>query len=315
PTRPGARDHRQGRGAVRVQLRVRRRPDAARHLGHTSRTSSAAPPDSGNTSVHVTWGKRCSRDRLSARPHMVWFVPGYHACASPAGFAMPRSSCHAPEAATDGSFRTRMGPRYPGCGSRCRFGSVPPGRAHRMTQRRSPLYDSAPALLARGYAWLPGLRRRAGGDVTTRLLGKRAVGLRGPEAVRFFYDERHVTRAGVVPEPIKGTLFGKGGVHGLDGQAHRTRKAMFLTVLADPDSVARLIGRVGEAWEARAATWPGRERVVLFDEAAAVIAEGVCAWAGVPVDDPEGIAADMVAMVDGFATLGPRHWRARRARG
>src|SRR5690606_26783239 len=102
---------------------------------------------------------------------------------------------------------------------------------------------------------------------------------------------------------------------GLDGQAHRTRKAMFLTVLADPDSVARLIGRVGEAWEARAATWPGRERVVLFDEAAAVIAEGVCAWAGVPVDDPEGIAADMVAMVDGFATLGPRHWRARRARG
>lgn len=184
-----------------------------------------------------------------------------------------------------------------------------------MTQRRSPLYDSAPALLARGYAWLPGLRRRAGGDVTTRLLGKRAVGLRGPEAVRFFYDERHVTRAGVVPEPIKGTLFGKGGVHGLDGQAHRTRKAMFLTVLADPDSVARLVGRVGEAWEARAATWPGRERVVLFDEAAAVIAEGVCAWAGVPVDDPEGIAADMVAMVDGFATLGPRHWRARRARG
>ncbi|MCZ9342431.1 cytochrome P450, partial [Streptomyces sp. TRM76130] len=28
----------------------------------------------------------------------------------------------------------------------------------------------------------------------------------------------------------------------------------------------------------------------------------------------EPLARDLLAMVDGFATLGPRHWRARRAR-
>src|SRR5690606_8713776 len=173
------------------------------------------------------------------------------------------------------------------------------------------------ALLSRGYAWLPGLRRRARGDAAARVLGRRATGLGGPEAVRFFYDERHVLRDGAVPELVQGTLFGKGGVQTLDGPAHRARKALFLTVLTDPDAIARLVRHVGDAWDETAAAWPGRSPVVLFDEAAEIIARGACRWAGVPVAEAgvKAVAADLVAMVDGFATLGPRHWRARRARG
>jgi fatty-acid peroxygenase len=55
---------------------------------------------------------------------------------------------------------------------------------------------------------------------------------------------------------------------------------------------------------------------VLFDEAGRVLAGAVCRWAGVPVSDDEvpAVARDLLAMVDGFATGGPRHWRARRAR-
>lgn len=56
--------------------------------------------------------------------------------------------------------------------------------------------------------------------------------------------------------------------------------------------------------------------MVLFDEASRVITRAVCRWAGVPFaesDVPE-VARDLVAMVDGFATAGPRHWRARAAR-
>jgi fatty-acid peroxygenase len=49
-----------------------------------------------------------------------------------------------------------------------------------------------------------------------------------------------------------------------------------------------------------------------------VLTRGVCRWAGVPLDEGAGeaehLARDLVAMVDGFATAGPRHWRARRAR-
>lgn len=55
---------------------------------------------------------------------------------------------------------------------------------------------------------------------------------------------------------------------------------------------------------------------MLFDEASRALTLGVCRWAGIPLDESEAedTARDMVAMVDGFATAGPRHWRARRAR-
>ncbi|MEW1914611.1 cytochrome P450 [Kitasatospora sp. NPDC085895] len=63
-------------------------------------------------------------------------------------------------------------------------------------------------------------------------------------------------------------------------------------------------------------TWADRPRVVLLDAVAQILTEGVCRWAGLPLpDDGTGpLTADLVAMVDGFATPGPRHWRARLAR-
>ncbi|SHF94220.1 cytochrome P450 [Streptoalloteichus hindustanus] len=177
--------------------------------------------------------------------------------------------------------------------------------------------DNTLSVLREGYGWLPGLRRRHGTDmVHTRVLGQRAVGLCGPDAARFFYDEEHVRRHTALPELVRGTLFGKGAVHTLDGEAHRRRKHLFLD-LVTPENVAALAKQVGEAWDHAVAGWEPGQPVVVLDEASRVITRGVCRWAGVPVDDqdvPE-VARDLVAMVDGFATLGPRHWRARRARG
>ncbi|GIF17115.1 cytochrome P450 [Actinoplanes teichomyceticus] len=174
-------------------------------------------------------------------------------------------------------------------------------------------------LAVQGYAWLPDEWRRAGAwsAVHTRLLGRRAVALRGPQAVRFFYDESHVRRHGAIPEPVRGTLFGHGAVHTLDGEDHRRRKAIFQGLLKDPRRVGDLARRVGQAWDEAVAGWAGRPRVVLFDEASRVITRAVHDWAGVPLAAGEvaATAADLTAMVDGFATLGPRHWRARRARG
>lgn len=175
--------------------------------------------------------------------------------------------------------------------------------------------DSTLALLAKGYAWLPDRRRRsADGVVDTRLMGRRTLGLAGPDAARFFYDEQHVRRAGTVPEPVLATLFGRGAVHTLDGDAHRHRKALFLRLLEERagEDVA---ARAGREWDRAAAGWAGRE-VVLFEEAARLLTAAVTGWAGVSVEpaDQDRLAADLVAMVDGFATAGPRHWRARRAR-
>jgi fatty-acid peroxygenase len=172
-------------------------------------------------------------------------------------------------------------------------------------------------MLSKGYAWLPDRRRVAGRDtVRTRLLlARQALGVEGPEAARFVYDENHVRRSGALPEPVVSTLFGHGSVHSLDGEAHRVRKGMFVDLLMGP-GITDLVERVGAAWDDAVRRWAGERRVVLFDEAARVLTRGVCDWAGVPVTDEEvpALARDLTTLVDGFATGAPRHWRARRVR-
>ncbi|MFE7136000.1 cytochrome P450 [Streptomyces sp. NPDC057638] len=192
--------------------------------------------------------------------------------------------------------------------------------AHPLPSRtREHVFDSTASLLVKGYGWLPDLRRRAGGAeaVPVRLFGHRGVALHGPAAVEFFYDERNVHRADAVPGPVLDTLFGRGAVHTLDGAAHRDRKALFLAVLKDRERIDDLVDRAGAVWdEAAGDRWPGQGRVVLFDEAARILTRAVHDWAGIPLPEEaqEETARDLVAMVDGFAAVGPRHLRARWAR-
>ncbi|SCL32274.1 fatty-acid peroxygenase [Micromonospora pallida] len=185
-----------------------------------------------------------------------------------------------------------------------------------MSSHRVLRLDNTIPLAVQGYAWLPNRHRRARADaVPMRLLGRPAVALRGPEAARFFYDERHVRRHGAIPEPVRSTLFGHGAVHALDGSAHRVRKAMFLALLTG-GGVDHLVVRSQAAWDAAVPEWADRSPVVLFDETARLLTRAVCDWTGVPVppDDLPALATDLIALVDGFGTAGPRHWRARRAR-
>ncbi|MFC8369593.1 cytochrome P450 [Streptomyces sp. NPDC057239] len=172
------------------------------------------------------------------------------------------------------------------------------------------------ALLTEGYAWLPDLMRAEDDTaLALRVLGKPALAVRGPDAVCFFYDEEHVRRHGALPGPVLSTLFGHGAVHTLDGDAHRQRKSFFLPLL-ETDAVTGSAGHIADAWDEAVPRWRERPEVVLFDAVSRVITRGVCRWAGVPLteDEEEPLARDLLAMVDGFATVGPRHWRARRAR-
>ncbi|MEU9160464.1 cytochrome P450 [Streptomyces sp. NPDC048424] len=180
----------------------------------------------------------------------------------------------------------------------------------------APWNDSTLALLVHGYAWLPNrMRRSRDGTVRTRLMGRPAIALRGPDAVAFFYDEKHVVRTGALPDPVLDTLFGQGAVHTLDGDVHRVRKALFIALLKDGAGVAALGEHVTRRWREGTADRQ-QDRVVLFDEAAAVLARAVGDWAGVPLSDAAAadLARDCTSMVDGFATLGPRHMHARQAR-
>ncbi|WP_432050591.1 hypothetical protein [Verrucosispora sp. NA02020] len=83
--------------------------------------------------------------------------------------------------------------------------------------------DDTLTLAIQGYGWLPNRLRADQTDVVrTRLLGQTAVALHGPDAARFFYDERHIRRHGAIPEPIRGTLFGKGAVRCTPSTVSRT---------------------------------------------------------------------------------------------
>ncbi|WP_116452949.1 cytochrome P450 [Blastococcus litoris] len=178
--------------------------------------------------------------------------------------------------------------------------------------------ENALQLLTRGYGWLPDRRRATGRrTVGARLGGLPVTAIEGPDAARFLYDEDHVHRAHAIPEPVQGTLFGKGAVHTLDGEAHRVRKSMFIGLLMREDGIASLVEQVEAAWDAAVPRWASRSEIVLIDQAARVLAGAVTRWAGIPLaeDEVPGLARDLVAMVDGFASGGPRHVRARRARG
>ncbi len=176
--------------------------------------------------------------------------------------------------------------------------------------------DQTVAVALKGYAWLPDLRRRTGGGpVRTRVLGQPAVAVCGPDAARFFYAndmERHSALPGLVVR----TLFGRGAVHTLDGAAHRHRKALFTALLLDGDGASRLAELAGREFDAAAARWRGGPPVRLLDESARVIAAAVSRWVGVPDADRDvdALARDCLAMVDGFATVGPRTVRALLAR-
>jgi fatty-acid peroxygenase len=195
------------------------------------------------------------------------------------------------------------------CGSTCTHTVGSHGYArHMIMDRTLPLALDA-------YLYLSRRREKAGKDTAqVRVMGQNALCVAGRDGARFFYDKENFDRQGVIPPNVQKTLFGDAAVHLLDGPAHRHRKAMFVSAL-DPAGSTALARSVGGRWTERAQQWPDRD-VVLFDAAAEILCAGVHDWCGMRLDQRAvaEVAADMVAMVDGFASAGPRYRRGVRAR-
>jgi fatty-acid peroxygenase len=175
--------------------------------------------------------------------------------------------------------------------------------------------DDGLALLREGYRYAPSRRQRSGSDAyRTRLGGRRCLVLGGSvEAVRLFYDESRMQRRGAVPGPVRRTLFGRGAVHGLDGQQHDRRKEMFLDLLT-PAAAVDIAAGARHRWEGVLSAGPVAE-LRLFDAAVDVHAGAICDWAGIPPDARyPRLATDLARIVDGFGSFGRRHVRAVVAR-
>lgn len=163
------------------------------------------------------------------------------------------------------------------------------------------------------------ISRRAallGRDVfESRLLLRPTVCMTGAEAAAVFYDLDRFQRAGAAPEPLQKTLFGQGGVQGLDGEDHQHRKAVFLRI-CHPERAAALADVVRGHWRAAVPDWAAEGQVELYPRVQRVLTRAVCEWAGVPLDDAEVGARtrQLSALFDQAGAVGPGHLRSRMAR-
>ncbi|MTK04332.1 cytochrome P450 [Micromonospora sp. CP22] len=179
---------------------------------------------------------------------------------------------------------------------------------------RSP--DSTLTFLRTGYPFIGQRCERYGSDIfQTRLLLEPTICLRGRAAAELFYDTERFVRENAMPTRGQRTLTGRGGVQGLDGDAHHDRKAMFMSLMT-PAAVQRLGQLFTDEWQARLPAWELAGTVTLHPEIASMLTRAVCAWAGVPLSDGEADrrTADLQAMIDSAGAVGPRHWRGRLGR-
>jgi fatty-acid peroxygenase len=175
--------------------------------------------------------------------------------------------------------------------------------------------DSTLALLGDPYRFISSRCRQLGSDIfQTRVLLRPTICISGRAAAELFYGSPHISRAGAAPMRIQKTLLGRGGIQGLDGAAHRHRKAMFLA-LVGPPRVEEIIAAVAAQWRAAVPRWSGR--IDLYQEVRRVLMRAICAWSAVPLPEADVVRRtdEVAALFDAAGAVGPRHWAARLARG
>ncbi len=177
-------------------------------------------------------------------------------------------------------------------------------------------FDDTLALARDPYRYISKHCERHGTDAfQTRLLLQKVICMRGEEAAKVFYDTSRFSRVGVAPSRIAKTLFGRGGVQGMDGKAHCHRKMMFMSLLTE-DKIGGLTQFARDIWNRRVLQWSRMDQVVLYRQAQEVLTEAVCQWAGVPLDpaDVDRRTSELAALFDYAGNIGPKHWWARIAR-
>jgi fatty-acid peroxygenase len=188
--------------------------------------------------------------------------------------------------------------------------SSPPGGAHRAPPD-APGFDNTLSLLAEGYCFLPKRCEQLASDVfSTRLMLRRVLCVRGEDAARMFYQPGRFTRKHAIPPNALALLQDFGSAQWLDGEAHRKRKGMLMSLLG-PQERQRLVGLAAAQWRSRFAQWTQLQGVAVHKEAEGVMCRAVCQWAGIPVGAEEARqrTAEFSAMIAGAGSAGPRNWR------
>ena len=176
--------------------------------------------------------------------------------------------------------------------------------------------QSAVGLLREGFPYIQNRCRRFQSDLFEIAVPfAQVVCMSGREASELFYDTTRFERKGAIPKRVQKTLLGENPLHTLDNGAHRHRKELLLSVMS-PESIGKLMNLMNVQWHAYQQKWEKRERIVLFEEVQEILCRAACAWAGLPLWEPEvrQRSREFAARVDAFGAMGPRYWRGKQAR-
>ena len=176
--------------------------------------------------------------------------------------------------------------------------------------------DHSLTLLREGYMFLANRRKSFASNIfETRLLGQKAICMGGEEAAKLFYDNDKFIRTGAAPKRLQKTLFGVGGVQGLDEEEHRNRKGMFMSIMT-PNHLERSNRQKKKNWDIKSREWEQKDQVVLYDESRELLCKLACEWAGVPLNEGEvkKRTEQLTKLFESASALGPEHWMGRHAR-
>lgn len=174
-------------------------------------------------------------------------------------------------------------------------------------------FENGLNVLREGYMYAPNRHQIYKADAfETKLLGQKTIVIGGEEAAKLFYDESKFKREGAAPEPAKATLLGKGGIQGLDDEAHRNRKKLFMNLMSKEriDIWSKLV----EKHLLKATMdWLKKDSIVFYEESQKVLTAAVCEWAGVPLPekDLDKRTKQLVSMFESPMAVSTRHIEGR----
>src|SRR5699024_2162503 len=135
------------------------------------------------------------------------------------------------------------------------------------------------------------------------------------ELAELFYDNTRFRRTDAAPARVEKTLFGQGGVQGLDGEAHQHRKAMFMSLM-DQNAMDEIESLTQKYWHEFFREKTSDDTVELYEAAKVVFLKVACDWVGISLQDEdiEARARQISDLYESPAALALQHWKGRKSR-
>ncbi|SES13005.1 fatty-acid peroxygenase [Gracilibacillus ureilyticus] len=174
--------------------------------------------------------------------------------------------------------------------------------------------DHTISLLKEGYNYIYNRKDKYHSRVfQTRIMGEKANCLIGTKEAELFYDNNKFIRKGAAPSRIQKTLFGEGGVQGLDGEKHHHRKAVFMSFMTK-EMLSEVKELTEMEWE-RAITRNQTEEFNVYEEAKRVLTNVAMRWVGIPMqEDERELTDELDDLFEDASAIGLKHWKARMSR-